>query len=87
LPALDHRRIADFNKRLVDPADKTATLALNRAPAAHQVNHHQYQGDHQQDVNQAAPNAETKSQKPQNQKYRYKCPKHNFLSCDLKNDC
>jgi hypothetical protein len=77
---LDHRRIAGLNKKVGQSG--TARHDLDYAPTGHQVNDHKHQGDNQQHVDQAASNAETKSQEPQNQKYRYKCPKHNIPSFD-----
>ena len=50
-------------------------------PAAQQIDNDNYKCHDQQQVNQAPANAHAKTQEPENQEYRDKCPKHNFLPC------
>jgi hypothetical protein len=49
---------------------------LRYAAAAHEVNHQNDQGNHQQQMDQTASHVEAETQKPQNQDYYEYRPKH-----------
>jgi hypothetical protein len=52
-----------------------ACKPLCRATTAQQINHQDYEGDHEKQMNQASGYVETKPQQPKDQKNGYHCTK------------
>jgi hypothetical protein len=66
-----------IDSQTAKPSDRTST-------ASQQINHQDHQRHNQQQVDQAAGNVKTKTEKPKNQKHNKNRPKHIYSPLLLK---